>query len=118
MLTGAVAFAASPAVIIEYEDLLKRPGVHGEEPWLDGAQIDQLLDAICARAVSSLPWFRFRPFLNDPKDDLYVECALAVGARTIVTFDRHFRHPAVSAFGLEPVTPAELVSRSGLRRTH
>lgn len=118
MLTGTVAFAASPAVVVEYEDLLKRPGVLGNDPWLDGTQIDRLLDAICAKAIPSLPWFRFRPFLNDAKDDLYVECALAAGARRIVTFDRDFRHPAVSAFGLESNTPGELVARLGLRRIY
>jgi hypothetical protein len=71
---------------------------------------------ICARAVPSLPWFRFRPFLNDPKDDLYVECALAAGARTIVTDDRHFRHPAVSAFGLTAIKVGDFVAANFERK--
>jgi len=110
LLTGDFPFAASPAVIAEYEDVLKRPGQLGSTPWIAIEEIDQILDAICEKAVPSLPWFRFRPFLEDPKDDIYVECALAAGARTIVTHDKHFRHPAVSAFGLTALTAAEFVA--------
>lgn len=116
MLTGDVPFAASPAVLMEYEDVLKRPGKLGLQPWLSREQIDRLLDALCAKANPALPWFRFRPFLNDPKDDLYIECALAAGAATIVTGDRHFRHPAMAAFGLTAQTAAECVSRLNLAR--
>jgi predicted nucleic acid-binding protein len=116
LLTGHFSFAASPAVIMEYEDVLKRPEILGPEPWIAAEGIDRILDAICARAIPSLPWFRFRPFLNDPKDDLYVECALAAGAQTIVTHDKHFRHPAVPAFGLTAINPAELLSTSSRER--
>jgi predicted nucleic acid-binding protein len=69
ILTGHFSFAASPAVIMEYEDVLKRPEILGPKPWIAAEGIDRILDAICARAIPSLPWFRFRPFLNDPKDD-------------------------------------------------
>ena len=93
MLDGTVPFAASPAVILEYEDVLKRHGILGRTPWVSAREIDQLLDAICAKALPVFAWFRFRPFLGDPKDDLYVECALAAGAGTIVTNDRHSSTP-------------------------
>ena len=93
ILLGEQECAASPAVILEYEDVLKRPGILGSQPAIPADEIDKVLDAICARAIHVVPWFRFRPFLNDPKDDMYVECAMASGARIIVTDDRHFRHP-------------------------
>jgi predicted nucleic acid-binding protein len=107
MLSGDIPFAASPAVILEYEDVLKRPGVLGSPPMIDIARIDSILDAICAMAVESHPRFRFRPFLDDPKDDLFVECALAANADLIVTDDRHFRHPSLSKFGLRAVSARE-----------
>ena len=50
------------------------------------------------------PWFKFGPFLDDPKDDPYIDCALAGGARIILTRDKHFRHPAVAGFGLRVMT--------------
>jgi predicted nucleic acid-binding protein len=101
---------ASPAVIFEYEDVLKRPGMLGPSPAFTEGEIDEVLDAICASVTPVLPWFRFRPFLNDPKDDLYVECALCGGATVIVTDDKHFRHPAVLAFGLTAMNAADFVS--------
>lgn len=112
MLSGEIRFAASPAVVLEYEDLLKRPESRAASSWIDDAGIDSLLDALCAQAIPVVPWFRFRPFLADPKDDLYVECALAAGSRTIVTHDRHFRHAAVQAFGLDVCSPGEYASKS------
>ena len=110
MLTGEISFAASPAMLLEYEDVLKRPGMLGGHPTLTSEQIDTLIDALCAQAVQTLPWFRFRPFLDDPKDDLFIECALAAGARLIVTRDRHFRHPAVQVFGLTITTASDFVA--------
>jgi putative PIN family toxin of toxin-antitoxin system len=119
MLGGEIAFAASPSVILEYEDVLKRQGALGEFPVASHEDVNVILDALCSRAVETQPWFRLRPFLDDPKDDLFVECALASGARLIVTDDRHFRHPAVSAFGLRVVSAKEFVSelRHGRKST-
>jgi predicted nucleic acid-binding protein len=49
MLIGDVPFAVSPTVVLEYESVLKRPGILGETPWIRPDQIDSLLDALCAR---------------------------------------------------------------------
>lgn len=84
MLTGEIAFAASPAVILEYEAVLKRPGVLGDVE-IDEQGIDLILDALCHRAIEAMPRFRFRPFLSDPKDDLFVECAPGIRSQP----DRH-----------------------------
>lgn len=110
MLRGDIAFAASPAVILEYEDVLKRDGILGSPPIASRDQIDAILDVLCFQAHKTSSWYRFRPFLNDPKDDLFIECALSAGARLIVTDDRHFRHPIVPAFGLRAVTAKDFVN--------
>lgn len=107
MLTGDFRFALSPAIVFEYEDVLKRPGILGNTPWIKPEQIGEILDALCARGKLVEPWFNFRPFLNDPKDDPYIDCALASGARLILSLDRHFRHPAVAAFGLRVLSAGE-----------
>jgi putative PIN family toxin of toxin-antitoxin system len=109
MISAEIAFAASSAVILEYEDVLKRDEVLRDMPGLSTADIDVVLDAICLRAKQVVPKFRFRPFLDDPKDDMFVECALAGGADTIVTDDRHFRHPAMTSFGLRVLSAQEFV---------
>lgn len=95
---------------MEYEDVLKRPGMLGRKPWITSAEIDIVLDAAFKGAKLVSPWFRFRPFLDDPNDDIYVECALAAGARTIVTSDRHFDVQAVSDFGISIVKARDLVA--------
>jgi predicted nucleic acid-binding protein len=116
MLLGSIAFALSPAVTLEYEDVLKRPGLLGTPPSASGEDIDVALDALCMMAKLNSPWFRFRPFLSDPKDDLIIECALAAGANVTVTDDHHFRHPAVSTFGLTALSAKDFVRRHRLER--
>lgn len=86
MLAGKAAFAVSPAIAFEYEDLLKRVGIFGDKPWIK------------------------------PEDDIYVECALAAGATFIVTHDRHFRHPTVRAFGITVLKPADFLVELTTRR--
>lgn len=116
MLTGTISYAVSSAVILEYEDVVKRPGKLGKHPWVTQDEIDVILDAIVKKAYLVSPWFRFRPFLQDPKDDLYIECALAAGAKTIVTNDRHFNAPVVEAFGLSILKPGEFLAEFQQRR--
>lgn len=116
MLVGNVPFAVSPAVALEYEDVLKREGILGDEPWVSQDEIDTVLDAVFSQAHLVSPWFRFRPFLADPKDDIYIECALTAGATFIVSSDRHFRHPAVRAFGMSVVRAGDFVAELTRRR--
>ncbi|MGO4567688.1 putative toxin-antitoxin system toxin component, PIN family [Rhizobium sp. 2YAF20] len=116
MLVGEVPFAVSPAVAVEYEDVLKRPGVLGDDPWISGGEIDTVLDAVFGQSMLVSPWFRFRPFLDDPKDDIYIECALTAGATFIVSSDRHFQHPAVGAFGLSVMKAGDFVAELARRR--
>ena len=116
MLCGEVAYAVSPAVALEYEDVLKRPGIFGREPWLRPDETDTMLDAIFQKAHLATPWFRFRPFLADPKDDIYIECALAAGATLIVSNDRHFQHAAVAAFWMQVMSAGDLLARLRERR--
>lgn len=112
MLTGDVPFAVSPAVALEYEDVLNRPGILGAHPWISAAEIATVLDALFGRAKLVSPWFRFRPFLADPKDDLYIECALAAGAAVIVSNDRDFHDASVEAFGISVMNAGSFVATS------
>jgi len=110
MVTGGIEFALSPAIALEYEDVLKRPGLLGPVSWISTDEIDVVLDAIFAGATLIAPWFRFRPFLDDAKDDMYVECALAAGAQMIISNDRHFKHPALSHFGLRSIKAGDYLA--------
>ncbi|MEF2551185.1 putative toxin-antitoxin system toxin component, PIN family [Aurantimonas sp. A2-1-M11] len=116
MLTEDVALAATPAVMLEYDDVLKRPSSF-EGFGIGAREVNTILDALAMMARETYPRFRFRPFLDDPKDDLFIECALAAGARVIVTDDRHFMHPDVAAFGITPRTASDFVRELRMGRT-
>lgn len=111
MIQGEIEFALSQTMLAEYEDVLMRPGRLGTSPAIPATHVKPVLDVLCKYAVHVSPWFRFRPFLNDPKDDHVIECALAAPAPcAIITEDRHFRHPAVQVFGLMVFGVAEYVN--------
>ena len=77
-------------------------------PDYSAAEIDEFLDSICAVMREAFIYFRWRPFLPDPKDDLVFECALASGASSIVTHNvRDF--PDLQPFGVSVLTPQELL---------
>ncbi|PYE28784.1 putative nucleic acid-binding protein [Rhizobium sp. PP-WC-2G-219] len=114
MLDASIAFALTPAMVLEYEDVLKRPGI---VPGVSSEDLDVILDALCFRARRTTPFFRFRPVLDDPKDDLVIECAVTAGAYAIVTHDRHFSHPSVAAFGLIALTAQDFVIRHRSERS-
>ena len=93
---GEVEAAVSTALILEYEDVLHRPGV---VPGYSDPEIDVFIDSICSVAREAYIYFRWHPFLSDPKDDLVFECALASGATHIVTHNgRDF--PDLDRFGV------------------
>jgi putative PIN family toxin of toxin-antitoxin system len=117
LIAGQRRFAVSPAVVVEYEDVLKRPGILGRHSTIGMADIDVVLDAMLSRARLVSPHFRFRPFLDDPKDDLYIECALSAGANTIVSNDKHFNHPAMAAFGLTTCKASDIARQLATRST-
>lgn len=109
MVDGSIPFAITPAVFAEYEEVLKRDDAwSGRKP--SDELIEGLLNVLAANGHETLPWFRFRPFLADPDDDIFIECALTSGARLVVTDDRHFRHPAVVGFGLTALSPGDFVA--------
>lgn len=103
--TGDYRIAVSTALCLEYEDVLNRP------EFLDTfsrPQINTFLDSICAVAEEAYIYFKWRPFLSDPKDDLVFECALAAGATHIVTHNvRDFQ--GTEAMGISVVTPGQLL---------
>lgn len=100
-----VTVAASTALILEYEDVLQRPGM---VPGLDYRGIADFLDDFCSITLEAHIYFRWRPFLPDPKDDLVIECALAAGASHIVTHNLRDFH-GLAPFGISVMTPIDFL---------
>ena len=102
---GKFRTAVSTALIFEYEDVLHRSGM---VPSYTVEEIDSFINSFCAVSTEAYIYFRWRPFLPDPKDDHVFECALASGASHIVTHNiRDFR--GLDPFGISIVTPNQFL---------
>ena len=99
----------SVPLVLEYEDVLKRPGAVSR---LTGDDIDSVLDYICSVAHHREIYFLWRPVLRDPKDDMVLEVAVEACCEFIVTHNlRDFR--GVERFGIRAVTPSEFLREIG-----
>jgi predicted nucleic acid-binding protein len=76
------------------------------------AAVRDLLDYLCFVGRRQPIFFRWRPTLIDPNDDMVLELAVAAGCDAIVTYNRrHFR--GVRSFGIRLLSPAELLNEIG-----
>jgi predicted nucleic acid-binding protein len=94
---------------VEYEDAAKRMA---REVGLARADIDDILDYICAVAHRRRIHFLWRPFLKDPQDDHVLELAVESESDCIVTHNvRDF--VGVEQLGVRVVTPQEFLRQIG-----
>lgn len=99
----------SVPLVLEYEDVLKRPEM--DVP-LDHAAIDDILDFLCQTGRLRTIRFLWRPTLRDPDDDFLLELAVECNCDYIVTFNtRDFLNS--SNFGISAITPAEFLTIIG-----
>jgi putative PIN family toxin of toxin-antitoxin system len=102
----------SPPLFLEYEDVLSRPeqmAIHG----LSIVAIAQFLDRMAAKAIPVEFYYRLRPQLRDPDDDLVLETAVNGVADAIVTHNiRHFL-PESLRFGIPVLTPKDMLGKRG-----
>ena len=80
-------------------------------PNLAPDQIDTVLDQICSRAEQRKIFFRWRPFLPDPDDDMLVELAIAANVPYIVTSNLQDVSPA-RQLGIEVVELGEFLAQN------
>lgn len=93
-------------LLFEYEEVLKR---NASELGLSLADVDELLNAVCARAEEwTLPpdW---QPVLADPDDEPLVQLAEQSGARLIVTHNTGHLQPARQC-GIQVLPPREFLA--------
>jgi len=93
-------------LLFEYEEVLKR---NASELGLSLADVDELLNAVCARAEEwTLPpdW---QPVLADPDDEPLVQLAEQSGARLIVTHNTGHLQPARQR-GIQVLPPREFLA--------
>ena len=99
----------TPALMLEYEDVVRRSG---NAPGLSAQDITDILDLLYHESHRQLVWFSWRPLSTDPDDDLVLAAAIASGCDFVVSFnERHLR--AARGFGIEVLKPAELLKLIG-----
>ena len=101
---AALTPLVTPALFLEYEDVLKRPAqmnAHG----LGTVQVDRFLAAFASAAEPVSVRFQWRPQLSDPGDEMVLEAAVNGRAAALITHNvRDFEIPALK-FGLRVLRP-------------
>jgi putative PIN family toxin of toxin-antitoxin system len=99
--------ALSTALILEYEDVLKRPEM--KIP-LSFDQIEDVLDYLASIATKPRLYYTWRPAVRDPKDDHLLELAWHARVDYIVTYNiRDFQE--ARRFDIEAIRPVEFLQR-------
>ena len=100
---GRLKAAVSPALVLEYEALLRR---QMDDTGWSAAQVDEFLDFVCSAAREVQPQFRLRPVLSDPDDEFVLELAFAGGVDYLVTLNAK-DFAGSRAFGVTFITPGD-----------
>ncbi len=111
MLAGSEGFSfhVSVPLVLEYEEVAKR--LLKDIP-LTERDVDNIIDYLCAVAKRQRIFYLWRPFLQDPEDDMVLELAVAAKCDFIVTYNKKdFR--GVERFGLRVVTAKEFLEKIG-----
>jgi putative PIN family toxin of toxin-antitoxin system len=120
---GAFILFVSDDVLREVADVLSRPNVRRKNPLLTDQAVQQLLDRLAQTAtrLDAVPSHLTYP--RDPKDEPYLNLAIAAGARYLVTWDNDLLdlmadNPEGTAFrgrfpGLVILTPVRLLRELG-----
>ncbi len=97
----------STPLLFEYEDVLKR---NQSLLGLENAEIETVLDNLCAFSQYQKVYFLWRPYLPDAKDDLVLELAVAGQVDINVTHNlKDF--VGIDKFGVEAITQKTLLER-------
>ena len=101
---------ATPALFLEYEEVLKRPE-HLMAMNVSAAVVDQYLGGLADAIQPVEVHDRWRPQLADPKDELVLEAAINGRATTLITHNiRDFPRLGAS-FGIEVLQPRAALMR-------
>jgi putative PIN family toxin of toxin-antitoxin system len=109
-------FILSVPLLLEYEDVLKRPETMNETR-LGPADVDEVLNMLCLRGKETRIHYLWRPQLLDAKDDMVLEAAVNGGAGAIITFNEKDFRPAATVWNVAVLTPGTYLRRLKLSET-
>jgi predicted nucleic acid-binding protein len=105
-----LTLVANVALALEYEAICLM-AEHRMADGLSQQQVGIFLDAVLAMVDPVETHFMWRPQLRDPADELVLEAAVNGQAVAIVTFNRRDFGDTPATFGIEVLSPAELLRR-------
>jgi predicted nucleic acid-binding protein len=106
---GAATMLLSVALALEYEAKCML-AEHRLAAGLSESEAGIFVDGLIAMAEPVQPWFRWRPQLHDPGDELVLEAAVNGRAEAIVTFNEKDLREA-ERFGIAVFRPGEALRR-------
>lgn len=107
---GRGTLLLSPALLLEYEATCQL-AEHRLAAGLGAPEIDRFLDGLVLLAEPVASWFRWRPQLRDPGDEMVLEAAVNGRAQALVTFNRRHYGEVPGRFGIELLAPGEALRR-------
>jgi putative PIN family toxin of toxin-antitoxin system len=100
---GKIQFLLSPAIMDEYQRVLRELAVQFPE-----IKVEALIDFMIVHSEIILPPSLPPIIQEDPSDDKFLECAVAGGATCIVTGDKHLLK-LLKFRGISVLKPREFV---------
>lgn len=107
---GQCTLLMTPTLLLEYEAVCLAAS-HRAASGLSMAEVGRVLDALTLIAEPVTTYFRWRPQLRDPGDEMVLEAAVNGGAHALVTFNRRDYGQAPARFGIEILSPGEALRR-------
>lgn len=99
----------STPLLLEYEDVLKRPEMR---EFISSEDVDHFLDALCLISECHDIFFLWRLLTDDPDDAFLFELAVRINADFLITYNpRDFMN--LPDFGVKLVTPKEFLQIVG-----
>lgn len=98
------------ALALEYEAICTL-AEHRLASGLSASETHVYVDTLIAMAKPVKSFFRWRPQLHDPGDELVLEAAVNGQADAIVTFNEKDLRDARKMFGIEVFRPGEVLRR-------
>ncbi len=109
---GALQMCCSPALFLEYEDVLKR-GPQLQASGLALQDVDAILAELAGLVRPVQTHYQWKPQLRDPADEMVLEAAVNAQAQAIVTYNLKDFGPA-RRFGVEVLNPQQCFRRFAL----
>ena len=103
-------FVLSVPALMEYEDVLKRKNLDIK---VSHKTIDDILDRLAYLGEHREIFFLWRPYLKDPKDDLFLELAVESNCNYIVTYNKS-DFVGMDKFSIQALTPKEFLLKAGI----